>query len=393
MKNSKCKIELFLTALLLFACAVCAAEPEFVDVFKPGKDADGYPAIRIPSVIVAKIGTVLAFAEGRQTLRDQSVNKIVLKRSSDGGRTWGAIETIAADGENSLNNPCAVVEQSTGRVILMYQFYPAGLSEKNAKLVPGVDGAAVLRNFVMHSDDNGATWSKPLDITKSAKRPERVTTLASGPGIGIQLLRGAHAGRLLIPFNEGPYYHWNVYAVFSDDKGETWRMGEVAPGAHVANPKGGAAGAEISLVNEVQFVELSDGSVMLNSRRWAGKPVRKTAVSANGGETWSAIVDAPELIDPGCMGSILRYRFAEKDKPGVLLYSGPDSTKRANGTVYASFDDGKSWPVKRVLAPGAFAYSVLTVLSDGTIGCLYEADDYKRIVFARFSLEWVTEKK
>jgi len=380
-------------ALLLTACVACAAEPEFVDVFKPGKDADGYPAIRIPSLIVAKNGTVLAFAEGRQSLRDQSANKIVLKRSSDNGKTWSAIETIAADGENCLNNPCAVVEQVTGRIFLMYQFYPAGLSEKNAMLLPGVDGPNVLRNFVMHSDDNGATWSKPLDITKSAKRPERVTTLASGPGIGIQLTRGAHAGRLLIPFNEGPYYHWNVYAVFSDDEGETWRMGDVAPGAHVANPKGGAAGAEISLVNEVQFVELSDGSVMLNSRRWAGKPVRKTSVSANGGETWLPITDAPELNDPGCMGSILRYRFAQGDSPGVLLYSGSDSSKRANGTIYASFDDGKTWPAKRVLVPGAFAYSVLTVLPDGTAGCLYEADDYKRIVFARFSLGWIIVEK
>ena len=89
----------------------------------------------------------------------------------------------------------------------------------------GYEGTNVYRNFITWSDDEGATWSKPLDITRTTKRPTRATTIASGPGIGIQLTRGPHQGRLIIPFNEGPYCQWNNFAVFSDDRGKDLEMG------------------------------------------------------------------------------------------------------------------------------------------------------------------------
>src|SRR6201999_3570378 len=97
----------------------------------------------------------------------------------------------------------------------------------------------------------------------------------------------------------------------------------------------------------------------------------------------------PELRDPSCMGSIFRESF--DDPAGGILYSGPDSTKRENGTIHLSRDDGATWPVQRVLWPGGFAYSVLTKLPDGTLGCLFEADNYQRIVFARFTLAWLED--
>jgi sialidase-1 len=233
------------------------------------------------------------------------------------------------------------------------------------------------------------TWTKPRDITRETKRPEGVTTLAGGPGVGIQPRHGPHAGRLLVPFNEGPFGKWNIYAVYSDDKGETWHRGEVAPGALVDAPKGG----KTSTVNEAQFVELKDGSVRFNVRRWAGRAVRKTSVSGDGGQTWSAVEDLPDLRDPGCMGSVVRYSDPADGQPSRLLYSGPDSPKRENGTVYLSTDEGATWPTRRVLCPGPFAYSCLAVLPDGTIGCLYEADDTRKVVFARFPLAWLTAGK
>jgi sialidase-1 len=266
----------------------------------------------------------------------------------------------------------------------MFQSYPYGFSERDGKILPGLDGPAIVRNYVIHSDDDGMAWSKMEDVTRTTKHAERVTILASGPGIGIQLKYGAHAGRILIPFNEGPFGHWNVLAVFSDDGGTTWQLGEPAPGGCVTN----ATGNTTSLVNEVQMVELSAGAVMLNSRKWGGKALRKTAVSQDGGATWTNIAEEPALQDPGCMASI--FRFENKGR-SVLLYSGPDSTKRENGTVHLSGDDGRTWPVKKVLFPGSFAYSVLTVLPDGTLGCLFETDGTDRVVFARFTLGWPTD--
>lgn len=367
----------------LAMAASAADEPHFSDVFVAG--TEGFPSIRIPSVVVTKKGTVLAIAEGRAQQADQANNKLILKRSTDGGKTWGVLQTIADDGTNCLNNPCTVVDQNSGRVIVMFQSYPANHAERDGSIKPGLNGPHIVRNYVVTSEDDGATWSPMQDVTRTTKHAERVTIMASGPGIGIQLQHGAHAGRILMPFNEGPFGHWNVLAVFSDDGGKNWQLGEAAPGCNVTN----AAGKSTSLVNEVQMAELSDGKVMLNSRKWGGQAVRKIAMSKDGGATWSPIIEEPALRDNGCMSSI--FQFSKPREKSCLLFSHPDSAKRENGTVYLSRDNGKTWPVKKVLWPGSFAYSVLTRLPDGNVGCLFETDGANRIVFARFPLAWLTE--
>jgi sialidase-1 len=316
---------------------------------------------------------------------DQAENDIVMKRSTDGGRTWSSLRVLHDDGAHSLNNPTAVQERASGRVFLWYQRIPSHLKERSQQTATGVDGPDIYRNLLLTSDNDGETWSSPLDVTATTKRPQRATTIASGPGIGIQLTRGPHKGRLLIPFNEGPYGIWQNYAVFSDDAGKSWRHGADVPGAMVPDGKGG----ERSRINEVQFAELSDGSVRLDSRQFAGAKVRKTAVSRDGGETWSPVEELPDLTDPSCMAGLLRYSFDDAAGKGRLLHTGPDSTKRERGTVWLSLDDGATWPVKRLLWPGPFAYSVPARLSDGTVGVLFEADNYQRIVFARFPLDWL----
>lgn len=372
---------------LLFPCFGSAAEPTTVDAFVP--QVDGFKSIRIPSVVITKSGVLLAFAEGRAADADQAKNKILLKRSTDGGEAWSKVAVIAEEGDRALNNPCAVVEQKSGTVLLMYQSYPAGIGERSGAIQPGYEGDRVVRNRLTTSTDDGATWTKPRDLTRETKREKAVTTIAGGPGIGIQLSHGKHAGRLLMPFNEGPFGRWNIYAVYSDDQGETWQMGEVAPGALVDTSNG----QKTSTVNEAQFVELSDGSIRFNVRRWAGQAVRKTCISTDGGQTWSRVEDAPDLVDPGCMGSVLRYTDPAGGNEHLLLYSGPQSTKRENGTLYLSDDDGQTWPVRRVICPGPFAYSCLVALPDGTIGCLYEAKGTSKIVFARLTLDWLSEGK
>jgi sialidase-1 len=338
-------------------------------------------------VAVTKDGSVLAFAEARRTLGDQSENDIVAKRSTDGGATWSALKLIHDDGANSLNNPTAVVEQTSGRVFLMYQRIPSHLKEHSKETAPGLEGPSIYRNLLTWSDDDGITWSPPLDVTPSTKRPDRSTTICSGPGAGIHLTRGPHKGRLIFPFNEGPFWLWQNFAVFSDDAGATWKMGVDAPGAMLPDGKKG----QRSQVNEVQMVEMSDGSVRLDSRQFAGAPVRKTAVSRDGGLTWSSVSDIAEIRDPSCMAGVLRYSFDDGSGMGKIIHTGPDSARRDHGTVYLSLDDGATFPIKRELWAGKFAYSVPARLADGRVGVLFEADDYRRIVLARFPIQWLTK--
>jgi len=365
-------------ALCFLPSGTAGAGPEYSDVFVGG--AEGYHTYRIPAVAVSQNGAILAFAEGRSSAKDHAKNNIVLKRSTDSGRTWSALRTLAEDGENALNNPCVVVLRETGRILLMFQRYPRGFDEH--KVVPGVEGERIVRTWLIHSDDDGLKWSAARDITAQTKRPTYVTSVATGPGNGIQLRHGPHAGRILMPFNQGPYGDWKVYAVISDDLGETWRYGTIAPE--------GSPG----LGNEVQFVELSDGRVRLNARSMDGGYLRKTAVSDDGGSTWSPLIADPGLPEPQCQASIIRYR-GPKDREGSILYCGPGTQRRrVNGTVRVSDDDGETWPTSRLLYEGHFAYSHLVALEEGSIGCLFETgarNPYEKIVFARFSLDWLRE--
>jgi sialidase-1 len=375
---------LALLATLPVAEAVAAA-PERRTVFNPA--TDGYASIRIPALLTTRRGTLLALAEGRNAAADQAANQLILKRSTDGGKSWRPLQRILRDGNNSFNNPCLVEERSTGRILLMIQSYPAGGKEFNGKLQPGVVGSLIERNYLISSDDDGDTWTQPKDVTVTTKAVEAVT-IAGGPGIGIQLQHGPHAGRLIMPLNQrvGPF--WDVRAVYSDDRGTVWKLGDLAPGARAVNAKGRAT----SMVNEVQMVELQDGSVRMNSRRADDQPFRKTAISRDGGQTWSPVEQARELADPACMGSILRYSFAGEGGKSIILYSGPNSTTRANGTVYLSYDEGRSWPVRKVLCQGRFGYSCLTRLPDGRVGILYETGEKKTeevIAFASFLLTWL----
>lgn len=353
------------------------------DVFVGGEG--GYPVYRIPSIVRLEHGgavpRLLAFAEARGSYADVGENDLVLRTSDDDGTTWSAQRTIAEIAGRSLNNPCAVevrAQTHAGRVILMFQSYPKDRGE--AKVVEGFGTSAdapddlICRTYVIHSDDRGATWSAPREVTRGVKRATRATSTATGPGVGIELARGAHRGRILMPFNEGPPDRWKVYAAISDDGGDTWRVGETAPD--------GAKG----VANEVQMFERADGAVVLNARQHLGAQCRKSAVSNDGGATWSTLVDEPNLAEPTCMGGIATVDGT------TVFYTGPDSdTRRALGTLWISRDGGRTWPAagspdRILLEPTGFAYSVPVVLAPDAVGVLSEAAGYKRIVFRRVSL-------
>lgn len=340
---------------------------EIVDIFVPIQD--GYPAIRIPSLVTTNDGTLLAFAEGRQG-GDHSDNDMIMKRSTDNGSAWSDVVLMNDQGKLSLNNPQAVVLDS-GRVLLMYQ--RSKLGEHNASDGYGPDSYFT---FVQTSDDDGQTWSAPHDVSKQVKREKNVTSVAAGPGIGIILRNGSHKGRIIMPFNQGPYNDWRVYAAYSDDDGQTWNIGDVAPG----DGKGHA--------NEVQMVELADGRVMLNARTQGKGSTkhRKVAVSDDGGQTWSKLQIDQTLIEPTCQASILRYSWPSEGKSRILFANPASQTKRENGVLRVSYDEGQTWPDQTNIYAGGFAYSCLTRMQDGRIGVLLERDNYKTISFTAISL-------
>ncbi len=361
----------------------------YIDVFVEG--TEGYHTFRIPAIVTTSKGTVLAFCEGRVGRHDHSENDILLKRSGDGGRSWASVQVIASDGRNSLNNPQVVALRDSGRLILMYQRYPYGYHSRDIaqwyrpeglkSASPGYDGERVCRSYLCTSDDDGRSWSEPREVTREVKYAD-AASLASGPGVGIELRHGPHAGRLLMPFNQrrAGRSASDVYAAYSDDGGGSWRRGALAPGS-----SSGSA-------NEVQLVELADGSVLLNARSWEGIKQRKAAVSNDGGRSWSPLQDVPALVEPECMGSIIRIGDA-RDASRTLLFSNPvSSSDRINGSVRISRDDGATWGAPITICAGRFAYSCLTVLPDDRVGCLYETgrtDTYERIVLARFPLAWI----
>jgi sialidase-1 len=371
-----CSIVLAIWTARAFGAEAPALQP-LEAPFVAGRD--GYPIYRIPSLVITKTGTLLAFAEGRANLRDHAENNIVLRRSTDGGRNWLPLQVVADERPKCLNNPTALVLHENGRVLLMYQRYPKDKDEHT--VTDGVTGTDTCLTFISTSDDDGKTWSKPSDITAQVKRPRGATSTATGPGIGIELRRGKHAGRILFPFNQGPLGNCRVYAAMSDNGGRSWKYGELAPTG--ADGRG----------NEVQMVELSDGHVMLNSRGSSGERFRKVAVSADGGETWSELHDDHPLPESRCEGCILRYDEPAGAGKGSILFVNPAVQKgRSHGTVRLSEDDGATWPVFRELVPGSFAYSCLAVLPDRTIVCLYETDNYGRIAMVRFTIDWLRGK-
>lgn len=370
---------LFFTLSPLLVATAGAADLQQVEVFTAG--TDGYHTYRIPAVLRAKDGTLLAFAEGRKSGRGDAGNiDMLVKRSRDGGRTWSAQSVIWDDADNTCGNPCPVLDRTTGTVWLLLT-HNLG-SDKESDIITK-KSRSTRTVWVARSDDHGQTWSKPVNITATTKDPSW-GWYATGPGVGIQIERGPHAGRLMIPANHsfddpngnlrsGPYSH-RTHALYSDDHGKTWKLG-------------GSTGAN---TNESQMVELAEpaGALLLNMRSYFNRSRRTHSTSADGGLTWTAPVDHPELIEPVCQASIVRHRFPASNRPGLLLFSNPaDPKNRVNLTVRGSTDDAKTWPTKLVLHAGPSAYSCLVALDPTTAGCLYERGEkgpYEKITFAIF---------
>ncbi len=346
-------------------------DPEKVIVFESGEG--GYHTYRIPALIVTKKGTLLAFCEGRKNGRgDSGEINTLLRRSFDGGRTWGPMQKVAVDGPNTFGNPCPVVDRDTGTIWLPLTHNIGEDHESEIKMGTGKGTRTV---WICKSTDDGATWTTPVEITASTKK-KNWAWYATGPGVGIQL----KSGRLVIPCDYALLgtRDYGSHVIYSDDKGETWKIGgEVFPQC-----------------NECQVVELEDGSLMLNMRSYRGQYCRSVAISKDQGLTFSEGKPDETLVEPVCQGSFIRYTEKKTHGKNRLLFSNPASIRRNMMTVRMSYDEGKTWPVMKLLDPRFGAYSCLTVLPDMDIGLLYECgpkDAYETITFARFGLDWLTD--
>jgi sialidase-1 len=369
MTLSKTIVAAIAIAWLALIARPAVAELTQSALFAAGKG--GYHTYRIPALIATPKGTLLAFCEGRKAGRSDAGNiDLLLKRSRDNGKTWEAMQTVWDDAGNTCGNPCPVVDAKTGVIHLLLTH---NLGEDTEEEIATDKGKGKRTVWHAQSADDGATWSKPVEITRDVKKPDW-TWYATGPGVGIQL----ESGRLLVPCDNkviGTRAHQS-HVIYSDDSGKTWKLGGVVGPA----------------CNECQAVELSDGSVMLNIRSYRGDKRRLVAISKDGGETFGALTPDETLIEPVCQASILRYT----GKDGGILFSNPASTKRENMTVRLSRDEGKTWPYALNLFPGQSAYSSLAVLSDGSIACLYEAGEkhYSHgLTFARFTIDDVVNSK
>jgi len=356
--------------------------PEASIPFRAGRE--GYASFRIPAVVAGSAGTLLAFCEGRVGSRDDFGNiDIVLKRSTDGGRTWGPLQVAATNGDALAGNPAPVV-LDTGRILLVH-VRNAALATEDAIRRGKVSEADGRRVWVQHSDDDGVTWSSPREITKETKRPTW-RWYATAPGHALQL----STGRVVVPANhslpptgkdtgtEGTYN--GGHCLLSDDRGATWSIGYVDD-----NPD------NYVNANETTAAELPDGRVYFNTRNDSPSPGnRADAHSEDGGKTLvKPFRPQAGLVTPVVQGSVLQLR-----DPDLLLFSGPaDPAFRALMTVRASTDDGTTWRTAFPLDGLPAAYSDLVRVDPDTVGLLYETGDfgaYETITFRRIPVTALT---
>ena len=384
---------------------VHANEPEKLNVFEAGQG--GYAIYRIPGLVVTSRGTVLAYGEARRGGGDWAEIDVLMRRSTDGGRTWGPPIRVSHDADDvppspvapktregngrTAGNPVAIADAETGAVHLLYCVEYGHC-------------------FYRRSDDDGLTFSPPVEINAAfeAFRPEYDwKVLATGPGHGVQLATGRLVVAVWLSTAAGRNaHHPSVTAtIYSDDHGKTWRRGAIAARSTAEHPD----------PNEAAIVALADDRVMLNIRNESPARRRLVTISADGASGWSTPTLVPDLPEPVCMGSLAlasanpatgRERwllFANPDHPELLAHHGGGPppkgwSDRKNLAIKLSTDDGKTWPTTRTLEPGPSAYSDLAVLPDGTILCFYErpqahvdrpARTGTALTLARFSLDWL----
>ncbi|MFJ6592452.1 exo-alpha-sialidase [Streptomyces violaceusniger] len=361
-------------------------------LFKSAQE-QGYSCFRIPAIVKAKDGSLLAFAEGRvDNCGDAGDIDLVLKRSTDGGRTWGPLQVINEGGGDTHGNPAPIVDLRTGRIVLA-STYNTGRDDSQSCDIP-CDRSPHLQ----YSDDNGATWSTPRDLSSSLMPPQWNSWYATGPVHGIQLQHGRHKGRLLFTLNTESYSGGRITdnhaaLAYSDDGGNRWRIGALDTYPLAED------GTFRQKPSEMTLVERADGSVYVSGREQDGTDLghRDYAISRDGGQSFTGpFRTIPDLPTPQVQGSILRLRDPARDGHSRLLFSAPaDPDRRRTMMVRSSWDEARTWDgVERgkVVTTDWSGYSDMVAVSRDTVGLLYEGgavDARDEIRFARFTEDWL----
>lgn len=396
-----------IAAILLAAflpAAAATSEPARVDIFTSGEH--GYFMYRIPGLAVTPKGALLAYAEARRTSgSDWDDIDLIIRRSEDGGATWSPQQVIGRLSETLTQNPVTAGRNRPPGAITYNN--PVVISDRKKGLVHFLYCVEYMRAFYMRSDDDGKTFSPPVEITKTFdgfRSEYDWKVIATGPGHGIQLKNG----RLLVPVwlstaAVAPHNPNVLATIYSDDHGKTWRHSRIAI----------MGGGEIRNANETVAVELANSHVMLNVRSTSPRHRRLVVTSPDGATRWSTPRFQEELVEPICFGSIARYGPTSRRGPNRLLFVNPDnllrggqpgepgqSRDRRNLTVQLSVDDGATWNVKRVLDPGWAGYADINVGPDNMIYVLYERghpnEERLRIAaltLVKFPLSWIEGAK
>ena len=333
---------------------------------------------RIPAVITAKDGSIVAVTDKRKYNEGDLPEDIdiVCNRSTDGGHTWSEPYTIAlGTGVNHGFGDCAL----------------AWSNDDNGLIAGFVGGPGLwystpsnpIRTYICKSYDNGQTWTEPEDITRfifgddciyEEQRTWRASFFGSGNGLRTS------TGRIMFvaAIRETTAQSLNNHAVYSDDNGLTWHV----------------SGRASTSGDEAKVTELADGRILMSIRHGGN---RWYNISEDGGETWQPTTSTwYDITAPACNGDMIRFTSLNQghDK-NRLLHSVPYGNSRTDVTVYVSYDEGETWPVKKCIVPYSSAYSSLCILPDGTIG-LYVEEAYAgasgySTVFYNFSLNWLTD--
>lgn len=330
---------------------------------------DGVAAFRIPGIVTTKKGSLLGVYDIRynNSVDLQEMIDIGVSRSTDKGQSWEKMRVAMSFGEegglphaqNGVGDPAILVDNTTGTIWIVAA-WTHGMGNERAwwNSMPGMTPDQTAQLMLVRSDDDGKTWSKPINITEQVKDPSWYFLL-QGPGMGITM----HDGTLVFPiqFIDSTRVP-NAGIMYSKDHGKTWNL------HHYAHTN----------TTEAQVAEVEPGVLMLNMRDNRGGS-RAIATTTDLGKTWTEHpASRKALREPVCMASFIKVNAKDNiTGKNILLFSNPNTTKGRNHiTIKASIDGGLTWPeaYQVLLDEGdGWGYSCLTMIDKETVGILYEA--------------------